>query len=35
MAYTIIIDAGHGGSFDGGAVYNGRFEKDEEQQGTF
>lgn len=29
MAYTIIIDAGHGGSFDGGAVYNGRFEKDD------
>lgn len=28
MAATIVIDAGHGGS-DGGAVYNGRLEKDD------
>lgn len=28
MAVTIVIDAGHGGS-DGGAVYNGRLEKDD------
>ena len=28
MAYSIILDAGHGGS-DPGAVYNGRQEKDD------
>lgn len=28
MAATIVIDAGHGGT-DGGAVYNGRLEKDD------
>ncbi|MCR5835349.1 MAG: N-acetylmuramoyl-L-alanine amidase [Lachnospiraceae bacterium] len=28
MAYTIVLDAGHGGS-DSGAVYNGRQEKDD------
>ena len=27
MAYTVILDAGHGGS-DFGATYNGRKEKD-------
>lgn len=29
MAYSIMIDAGHGGSRDPGAVYNGRLEKDD------
>lgn len=29
MAYKIMIDAGHGGSVDPGAVYNGRQEKDD------
>ena len=28
MAYTIMIDAGHGG-WDNGARYNGRLEKDD------
>lgn len=28
MAYTIVMDAGHGG-FDNGASYNGRLEKDD------
>ena len=28
MPYTIMLDAGHGGS-DPGAVYNGRLEKDD------
>lgn len=29
MAYTIMIDAGHGGDFDSGAIYQGRLEKDD------
>lgn len=29
MAYTIMIDAGHGGLYDSGAVYEGRLEKDD------
>ena len=29
MAYSIMVDAGHGGERDPGAVYNGRQEKDD------
>lgn len=29
MAYSIMLDAGHGGDRDPGAVYNGRQEKDD------
>lgn len=29
MAYTVVIDAGHGGTTDPGAVYQGRQEKDD------
>ena len=29
MAYSIMLDAGHGGERDPGAVYNGRQEKDD------
>ena len=29
MAYKVIIDAGHGGETDPGAVYQGRQEKDD------
>lgn len=29
MAYSIMLDAGHGGTKDPGAVYKGRQEKDD------
>ena len=29
MAYSIMLDAGHGGAKDPGAVYEGRQEKDD------
>lgn len=29
MAYSIMLDAGHGGARDPGAVYEGRQEKDD------
>ena len=29
MAYSIMLDAGHGGAKDPGAVYEGRREKDD------
>ena len=29
MPYSIMLDAGHGGARDPGAVYNGRREKDD------
>ena len=34
MAYSIMLDAGHGGAKDPGAVYEGRQEKDDNLRDT-